>query len=130
MLYKKLTFADSPFTFTSAILSAINANQNSLVMDFDTTGGNIIVNLPSINSLLFASNTNASTVSGVGGGGMSFFMRANILTGGHNVTVVAASGDDVCGVASASIGLNRNGSCFHVFIAGLHRWAFLSCINT
>lgn len=126
MLYKSIAFANSPFHLTSADIDAINANQNSLIMDCDLTL-DVTLNLPSINSLLFGSNTNASTVSGVGGGGMSFYIKGNINRGANNLRIVPASGDDICGVSSATIaGL---GSCFHLFISGIHRWGLLTCVG-
>jgi hypothetical protein len=122
LLYKRIAFADSPFNPTATQGEWINANQNSLSLDCDTTAGDIIVNLPTINSLIYGTNN--------GAGGLSFYIKGNIVAGANNLTFAAGSGDSICGVSSTSIGVNRTGSCFHLFVAGRNIWGFLSCINT
>lgn len=71
LMYKKLKATDSPVNLSSTNIDAINANQNSLVLDFDISGGSINVNLPSIQSLLFGINS--------GAGAMTFYIKGTIL---------------------------------------------------
>jgi hypothetical protein len=125
MQYKSLIFADSPVTLGASGSDSdnLNWNQNSLVIDFNTTGGVIVLNLPTISSLLFATNQNS------GAGAMSFYIKG-FNNGINEVSIVPAQGDDVCGVSSASVGGRGYTACFHLFISGINRWGLLSCTHS
>jgi hypothetical protein len=126
MLYKTITPADSPVNLTATAIDAINSNQNSLVLDVSVHLGSVVINLPSINSLL--NNSDSGTTNAVGAGGFSFFIKGNIYANAPSPTAlqfVAANGDDICGAPSQATG--TAGTCFHIFIAGLNRWGMLVC---
>ena len=71
-LYKSISFADSPLVLSPSNLDALNANQNSLVLDCDLSTGSIVLNLPTIESLIVGENGN-------GAGGMTFYIKGTIL---------------------------------------------------
>ena len=124
LMYKKVVFADSPLTLTAPIIDGGNSNQNSLVMDFDLTGGSVILNLPSINDLLFQVNSG----EGSGAGAMSFYVKGNIIANAppHLIAIVPAVGDTVCGSTRGGA-VQGVGSCFHLFIAGRTAWGLILC---
>jgi hypothetical protein len=125
-LYKDLSSATTPIVnLASTDIDAINANQNSLVLDLHLPVP-MTINLPSIASLLNSSNPNSAPS---GAGAMTFFIKGNIVTNfapAGNVTLVPALGDDICGrtIGTSVAGV---GTCFHLFIAGIHRWGLLVC---
>jgi len=131
LMYRSVVFADSPFNPTATEGDWINTNQNSLVLDLNTTDGAIVINLPSIDSLLYGTNA--------GKGGFTFFIKGNIVAqdvaGANDVTINAYNSqgntDLICGAASASVGGVGHdvGTCFHLFIAGLHSWCIHQCAN-
>lgn len=150
LLYKSVVFADSPLSLTALTLDAINQNQNSLVLDVNTTLGAIVINLPSITSLMFGNgatlNGSGALVGGlnnVGAGGLSFYINGNIVgqdvAGANGITVNAyrvntasqVDLDVICGQNSATIGGVGHdvGTCFQIFITGRHSWCVLQCVN-
>jgi len=151
LLYKSIAFADSPLTLTASSVDSLNQNQNSLILDVDITLGSIVINLPSITSLMFGTgstlNGSGTLVGGgtfTGGGGMSFYINGNILAqdvgGANDITFNAYQVNDpsaevdvdlICGGASALVGGVGHdvGTCFQVFITGRHSWCVLQCVN-
>lgn len=129
LLYKSIAFADSPFVLTSAGLDDLNNNQNSLILDVDTSGGNVEIQLPSITSLLFGgSNGNANC----GAGAFTFYMNVNISVAGNGVTFTPFSGvgdqDFICGSSTGERApAPPQGGCFKLFIAGRHQWGLFFC---
>lgn len=141
LLYKSISFADSPLSLTASGVDAINQNQNALVLDINASGGAIVINLPSITSLMFGSGASLSGAGAlrngafVGGGAMSFYINGNRTAGANPITINAynvntpseVDQDNICGQASATIGL-LVGTCFHLFISGRHSWCILQCV--
>jgi hypothetical protein len=141
LMYKSVSFADSPLNLTSTGLDAINANQNSLILDINATGGAIVINLPSITSLVFGNgsrlNASGTLIGGgtfSGGGGMSFYINGTRIAGlapitfnAYNVnTLLEVDQDIICGQASFGVPAVLN-ACFTLFISGRHSWCAMSC---
>ncbi len=72
LLFKRVTSADSPLNLLASNLDAINRNQNALVLDLDISGGSIVINLPTIESLILGENND-------GAGAMTFYISGTIL---------------------------------------------------
>jgi hypothetical protein len=128
LLYKDISSATTPIVNLSATdIDAINANQNSLVLDLHLPVP-MTINLPSIASLLNSTNPNSAPS---GAGAMTFFVKGNIVSNVTTipvtgVTLVPALGDDICG-STVGMPVSGIGTCFHLFIAGIHRWGYLVC---
>lgn len=74
--YKRVSSVNSPLNLTASSLDALNVSQNGLALDIDLSTGNVVINLPSITSLLFGgSNGNPNS----GAGGFTFYIRGTVL---------------------------------------------------
>jgi hypothetical protein len=155
MLYKNVTVLTNPLNLTATLLDALNINQNSLVLDIDTTAkttattppvvvpaGAINIYLPSITSLMFGQGCTLNSLgvpinqTAVGAGAFSFYINGNRKAGSDAITLYAYSvsnseevdQDVICGAATAVVPVTV-GSCFQAFITGRHSWCMLACSN-
>ena len=148
LLYRSLVFADSPLTLTAANLDVINSNQNALIIDANITLGTIVINLPSITSLLYGAGARLNgagaltTGAGIGAGGFSFYINGNIVAqdvaGANQITfnpyrvntAAEVDLDVICGLTNAIVGGVGHdvGTCFQLFITGRHSWCILQCV--
>jgi len=132
-MYRPIVAVTTPVVTLTQDADAINAGQCLQVLDIDMNSGggsNLTLNLPSLTSVFFGTNTPPSS-GGIGAGSTMYKIQGTINAGAFpkqltiNAHNTEGDSDTICG--NNTVVLSGVGTSFIIWIAGRHTWGIQVC---